>query len=257
MTYENKLLLSLVNNISERDKIYCLKANLTLKEILYLHTLNNTKELDKKLSLFKTYKCSFVDECQYPLNLCKVNVPPFRLASTKSFPSPFDYYIGVIGSYNPTFSSVEDYYMFGKNLSQTKIGLVTLNFGGISKIVQKGFLDGNKTPFSLLASGFSILNSCYQNNDQAIYLSPFEVSDKPSKLSFIHSYEILGSLIDALIIFQCSEEDDCKRAISSVLDCGTNIFVHSSAVKDNKANSISYALTKQGCNIISTVDELF
>jgi predicted Rossmann fold nucleotide-binding protein DprA/Smf involved in DNA uptake len=256
MNYENKLLLSLVNKISEIDKINFLKANLNTREINYLHKKYSTKDLDKKYSLFKHYKCAFVDDFYYPVNLSKVEIPPFRIASTNYFPSTFDYYIGVFGSDHPNFYSMDDYYNFGYDLAKNNVGLVTLNFSGVSKIVQEGYSACKKEHYCLLAGGFTALKYIYIKNPNTVFLSPFEVDGTPTQNSFLQSYEIYGALIDSLILFQCGRGDDCKRGIARVLDCGTNVYVHQSAISNNKCNEVSYNIYEEGCQVINCLKDL-
>ncbi|MGD6730847.1 MAG: hypothetical protein ACPKMZ_07215 [Pleomorphochaeta sp.] len=257
MTYENKLLLSLVGEISELEKIKYLKANLNLKEILQLHKNHSTSRLYEKYLRFKDYNCAFVDDFFYPIDLIKVAIPPFRIASTKSFPSTFDSHLGILGSSNPSFSFLEEYYKFGIEIAKNNLNLIILNFSGISKIIQKGYLKIKRENYCLLASGFSILDSYPFHPKQTVYLSPFEVDLKPSRESFLQTYEIYGSLLDHLILFQLGKNDDCTKAINRALDCGTNIFVHKSATIKNEKNEVSYSVVEEGCKSINSIKEIY
>ncbi len=257
MTYENKLLLSLVRDISELEKIKYLKANLNLKEILNLHKHHSTSRLYERYLRFKDYNCAFVDDFFYPIDLLKVAIPPFRIASTKSFPSTLDSHIGILGSSHPNFSFLEEYYRFGMEIAKNNLNLIILNFSGISKIIQKGYLEIKKENYCLLASGFSILDSYPNHSNKSIYLSPFEVDLKPSRDSFLQTYEIYGSLLDHLILFQLGKNDDCIKVINRALDCGTNIFVHKSATINNEKNEVSYNIVEEGCQSINCINDIY
>jgi len=253
MNYENKLLLSLVNSLSEASKIRYLNQNLCLKEILNLHKLYSTKNLEFKYCSFKDYKCAFVDDFFYPLDLKKVAIPPFRIASTYDFPSPFIYNIGVLGSSKYAQEDINKYKNFGIELSKNNLGLILCNYNGISKQISKGYLEKNKAIYCLIPSGLNVFSSI--NN--LIFLSPFEMDIKPTRITYNLNYGIYGSLIDVLVLFQCGLGDYCKDGITSIIDSGTNFYIHKSATINNKINEVSFSLFNDGCETINSIYDLY
>lgn len=253
MNYENKLLLSLVNNLSESSKIKYLNQNLSFKEILNLHKLYSTKNLEFKFSSFKDYNCAFVDDFFYPLDLKKVTIPPFRIASSSYFPSPFIYNIGVLGSSNYAEKDIYKYITFGQELLKNDLGLILCNYNGISKKISQEYIKKKRSIYCLIPAGLKV----FSNIENIIFLSPFEMDIKPTRNTYFLNYGIYGAFIDVLILFQCGLNDYCKYGITPIIDSGTNFYIHKSATLNNKINEVSFSLYNDGCETINSIYDLY
>ena len=255
MNCENKRLISLLPYSKEKIKIKMLKENYSYREIMKAHRLYRSENISGRLSALKKYNMCFIDERDYPKNLLNCNIPPFRLSSTGAFPSNNLMKFGIIGSryaYNDVLSNLYD---FSSSMAREDCEIIGTGGGPFYYTLERAMEYNGGKSFVLSSSGIES-SSFVIDNYYSTILSIFEPNEKPSRENFSQMYEIFATLCDCVIMFQCSDLDDCRRSITPTLDSGKSLYIHKSCVNDRIGCEKSLSLYNEGCLSVSSFSDL-
>ncbi|MBK5199952.1 MAG: DNA-processing protein DprA [Spirochaetaceae bacterium] len=255
MNCENKRLVSLLPYSVEKLKIKMLKENFSYREIMNTHRLYKSINISSRLSALKKFNMSFIDEMDYPKNLLNCDIPPFRLSSTAGFPNNEYMKFGIIGSryaYNDVLTNL---YNFSSSMAREDCEIIGTGGGTFYYTLERAMEYNGGRSFVLSSSGINSL-SFVKDNYYSTILSIFEPNEKPTRKNFSQMYEIFATLCDCVIMFQCSDLDDCRRSITPTLDSGKSIYVHKSCVNDRIGCERSLSLYNDGCLAISNFNDL-
>lgn len=250
MNCENKRLVSLLPYNMEKLKIKMLNQNYSYREIMNVHKLNNSINISTRLSALKKFNMTFIDENDYPKNLLNCNIPPFRLSSTSIFPNNMYMKFGIIGSryaYNDVLTNL---YNFSSSMAVENCEIIGTGGGTFYYTLERAMEKNKGKSFILSSSGINSLSFVKENYYSTI-LSIFEPNENPTRKSFSQMYEIFAAMCDCVIMFQCSDLDDCRRSITPTLDSGKSIYVHRSCVNDRIGCERTLSLYNEGCTSVS------
>lgn len=247
-------------NKNELKQLSCLNK----KDRERLANPSEVPELERQLEMLEKrgIRFCFQGQKEYPEKLLSIDDAPYGLFYKGKLPSERCLAVAVVGGRNASHESREIAGMFGRQLAENGIAVVSGMARGIDIAAQKGAMEipGGRT-YGVLGTGIDI---CYprqhieqymQMQTQGGVLSEYAPGTPGFAGNFVRRNRIISGLADGVLLIEAREGSGSLITAECALEQGREVFVVPGKITDS-AYAGGNRLLKSGAALVTEVQDI-
>lgn len=198
----------------------------------------------------------------YPEALASIYDPPPLIFYHGELPTDDDLLLAVIGSRKASDYGMQAADYLAYNLAQEGVWVVSGMARGIDSIAHRGAIKAGGKTLAIMGSGLDVIYPAENRRlfqeirENGAVLSEFPFGTEPFTYNFPQRNRVISGLSRGVIVVEAGVKSGTLITVDCALEQGRDVFAIPGAI-NAPLSAGTNRLIKQGCTIITSVDDLF